>query len=66
MTAALERLVAATRAALDDPELDTDRARADAIRPAMQALLFDVSGTYREAGLPRVESLEELSTHLGC
>jgi HAD superfamily hydrolase (TIGR01509 family) len=26
----------------------------------MQAFLFDVSGTYRESGLPRVESLEEL------
>ena len=26
----------------------------------MQAILFDVAGTYRESGLPRVESLEEL------
>lgn len=26
----------------------------------MQAILFDVSGAYRESGLPRVESLEEL------
>jgi len=26
----------------------------------MQALLFDISGAYRESGLPRVESLEEL------
>jgi HAD superfamily hydrolase (TIGR01509 family) len=26
----------------------------------MQAVLFDVSGAYRESGLPRVESLEEL------
>ncbi len=25
----------------------------------MQAILFDVAGTYRESGLPRVESLEE-------
>src|SRR5205814_814924 len=41
MTAALDRLVAAVRAALDDPALDTDRARAEAIRPAMQALLLD-------------------------
>jgi HAD superfamily hydrolase (TIGR01509 family) len=26
----------------------------------MQAILFDVSGAYRESGLPRVDSLEEL------
>jgi len=26
----------------------------------MQAVLFDVSGAYRESSLPRVESLEEL------
>ena len=39
---------------------------AGATKAGMQALLSDVSGTYREAGLPRVESLEELSTHLGC
>jgi HAD superfamily hydrolase (TIGR01509 family) len=26
----------------------------------MQAVMFDVSGAYRESGLPRVESLEEL------
>ena len=37
---------------------------AGATQAGLQALLFDVSGTYREAGLPRVESLEELSTHL--
>jgi hypothetical protein len=30
----------------------------------MQAMLFDVSGTYRESRLPRVESLEELSAKL--
>jgi HAD superfamily hydrolase (TIGR01509 family) len=30
----------------------------------MQAILFDVSGAYREAGLPRVESLEELERKL--
>jgi FMN phosphatase YigB (HAD superfamily) len=30
----------------------------------MQALLFDVAGTYRELGLPRVESLEELEEEL--
>jgi len=31
-----------------------------ATRAGMQAVLFDVSGAYREADLPRVESLEEL------
>jgi putative hydrolase of the HAD superfamily len=31
-----------------------------ATRAGMQAMLFDVSGAYRESGLPRVESLEEL------
>jgi putative hydrolase of the HAD superfamily len=31
-----------------------------ATRAGMQALLFDVSGTYRESGSPRVESLAEL------
>jgi HAD superfamily hydrolase (TIGR01509 family) len=30
----------------------------------MQAILFDVSGAYRESGLPRVESLEELEQKL--
>jgi HAD superfamily hydrolase (TIGR01509 family) len=30
----------------------------------MQAVLMDVSGAYREKGLPRVESLEELQTAL--
>jgi len=30
----------------------------------MQAILFDVSGAYRESGLPRVESLEELENKL--
>lgn len=39
---------------------------AGATQAGMQALLFDVSGAYREAGLPRVESLEELSVYLGC
>jgi HAD superfamily hydrolase (TIGR01549 family) len=39
---------------------------AGATKAGMQALLFDVSGAYREAGLPRVQSLEELSIHLGC
>jgi putative hydrolase of the HAD superfamily len=31
----------------------------------MQAVLFDVAGAYREKGLPRVESLEELAGRLG-
>jgi FMN phosphatase YigB (HAD superfamily) len=31
-----------------------------ATRAGMQAILFDVSGAYRESGLPRVESLDEL------
>ena len=30
----------------------------------MQAVLFDVAGTYRDSGLPRVESLEELENKL--
>jgi HAD superfamily hydrolase (TIGR01509 family) len=30
----------------------------------MQAMLFDVAGAYRESGLPRVESLEELEKTL--
>lgn len=35
-----------------------------ATRAGMQAVLFDVSGAYREQGLPRVESLEELEREL--
>jgi len=35
-----------------------------ATRAGMQAILFDVSGAYRESGLPRVESLEELEKSL--
>jgi hypothetical protein len=35
-----------------------------ATRTGMKAMLFDVSGTYRESTLPRVESLEELSARL--
>ena len=31
-----------------------------ATRAGMEAVLFDVCGAYREKGLPRVESLEEL------
>jgi FMN phosphatase YigB (HAD superfamily) len=30
----------------------------------MDAVLFDVSGTYRERGLPRVETLAELESWL--
>jgi hypothetical protein len=30
----------------------------------MQAMLFDVCGAYRDRGLPRVESLEELERKL--
>ena len=36
-----------------------------ATRTGMQAVLFDVSGAYRERGLPRVESLEALEDKLG-
>jgi predicted metal-dependent enzyme (double-stranded beta helix superfamily) len=39
MTSALDGLVAAAAAALDDASLPDDRARCDAIRPAMEALL---------------------------
>jgi HAD superfamily hydrolase (TIGR01509 family) len=35
-----------------------------ATRAGMQAILFDVSGAYRESGLPRVQSLEELEQKL--
>jgi len=35
-----------------------------ATKAGMNAVLFDVSGAYRESGLPRVESLEELEKHL--
>jgi HAD superfamily hydrolase (TIGR01509 family) len=35
-----------------------------ATRAGMRAVLFDVSGAYRESGLPRVESLEELEQKL--
>jgi HAD superfamily hydrolase (TIGR01509 family) len=35
-----------------------------ATRAGMQAMLFDVSGAYQNAGLPRVESLEELEEKL--
>jgi putative hydrolase of the HAD superfamily len=39
---------------------------AGATAAGMQAVMFDVSGAYRDQDLPRVESLEELKTHLGC
>jgi HAD superfamily hydrolase (TIGR01509 family) len=35
-----------------------------ATRAGMQAILFDVAGTYRDTDLPRVESLEELEKKL--
>jgi FMN phosphatase YigB (HAD superfamily) len=35
-----------------------------ATRTGMQAMLFDVSGAYRELDVPRVESLEELKRRL--
>lgn len=34
-------------------------------KAGMQAVLFDVAGAYRERGLPRVESLQELQKLLG-
>jgi HAD superfamily hydrolase (TIGR01509 family) len=37
-----------------------------ATRAGMQAMLFDVSGAYRELDVPRVESLEELQARLLC
>jgi len=39
---------------------------AGATRAGMQAILFDVAGAYRESGLTRVESLEELETILSA
>jgi putative hydrolase of the HAD superfamily len=35
-----------------------------ATRFGMQSILFDVAGAYRDRGLPRVESLEELESRL--
>ena len=52
MTAALDALVEATAAALDDPSLPDDRARADAIRPAMAALLVSDDPVSDAARLP--------------
>ena len=36
-----------------------------ATRAGMQAVLFDVAGAYRDKGLPRVESMEELVGMIG-
>ncbi|HET7441569.1 MAG TPA: HAD family hydrolase [Terriglobales bacterium] len=36
-----------------------------ATRAGMEAMLFDVAGAYRDRGLPRVESLDELQQWLG-
>jgi HAD superfamily hydrolase (TIGR01549 family) len=36
-----------------------------ATQAGMQAVLFDAAGAYRDKGLPRVESLQELHTLLG-
>jgi putative hydrolase of the HAD superfamily len=36
-----------------------------ATRSGMQAILFDVPGAYRDKGLPRVESLQELQSMIG-
>jgi putative hydrolase of the HAD superfamily len=35
-----------------------------ATRAGMQAALFDVAGAYKDKGLPRVETLEQLQEHL--
>jgi hypothetical protein len=35
-----------------------------ATRFGMQAVLFDVAGAYKDDGLPRVESLEQLESML--
>jgi len=37
-----------------------------AVRAGMDAVLFDVSGAYRESGLPRVESMKELEEKLNA
>jgi predicted metal-dependent enzyme (double-stranded beta helix superfamily) len=49
MTDALDALVAATAAVLDDDSLADDQARAEAIAPAMRALLDDASPIPDEA-----------------
>lgn len=58
-SAALERMNASAAASLyvgDVYSIDYLGARS----AGMQAVLFDVCGAYRERGLPRVESMEEL------
>jgi predicted metal-dependent enzyme (double-stranded beta helix superfamily) len=52
VTAALDALVAAVDAALADPALDTDRARAEALRPAMASLLASPEPVPPEAEEP--------------
>src|SRR5687768_14582540 len=52
MTAALEALVAAVDDALRDPSLPSERARCEAIRPAMEALLHDADPIPVEAREP--------------
>src|SRR5687768_4593555 len=52
MTAALEALVAAVDDALRDPSLPSERARCEAIRPAMEALLHDADPIPVEARGP--------------
>jgi len=52
MTPALDALVAATEAALDDGALADDQARAEAIRPAMRALLDDADPIPADAYSP--------------
>jgi len=52
VTQALDELVAATAAALDDPSLADDRSRAEAIAPAMRALLDSAEPIPAEAYLP--------------
>ena len=44
--------------ALNHPLLDVDYRGATSA--GMQALLMDIPGAYRDKGVPRVESLEEL------
>jgi FMN phosphatase YigB (HAD superfamily) len=37
---------------------------AGATRAGMQGMLMDVSGSYRDAGVPRVETMEELRNRM--
>lgn len=52
MTAALAALVAAVDGALRNPSLDSERARCEAMRPALAALLVDDDPIPDEARLP--------------